>query len=307
MAHFSSARSRGVLVLATAAVLAVGAGSGAVAGSLITGKDIKNQSVEGKDLARGSVTTAKVKNKTLKLKDLSAEVTAKLGTQGPAGPKGATGAQGPQGASGTATYAGPSWSVIDRNTIGNATAGLRAGPSSQAFNDNYAPPLGVGSLGIHTGSGADFASFGNQVDFADVPLAGIANVSYWQYTTTENRDISATNLANVAMELNPNKAGLSSYSTLIFVPQAIPAGQWTKISTDTANWILTGSVGTATGCTGDTPCTLAQVKAAMPAATLHTVQITKGRDSAFTGAVDGLQIGSTTYDFEPFGVIAKTS
>ena len=88
MSHLSSARSRGVLVLAAAAVLAVGAGSGAVAGAMITGDDIKNRSIEGKDLARGSVTTTKVKNGTLKLKDLNSEVTAKLGTgpeRGPAG------------------------------------------------------------------------------------------------------------------------------------------------------------------------------------------------------------------------------
>ena len=50
MSHFSTARSRGVVVLAAAAVLAVGAGSGAVAGSLITGEDIKNKSIEAQDL-----------------------------------------------------------------------------------------------------------------------------------------------------------------------------------------------------------------------------------------------------------------
>ncbi len=35
--------------------------------------------------------------------------------------------------------------------------------------------------------------------------------------------------------------------------------------------------------------------------------ISKGSDYAFSGAVDALQINSTTYDFEPFGVIEKTS
>ena len=49
-------------------------------------------------------------------------------------------------------------------------------------------------------------------------------------------------------------------------------------------------------------CTLAEVKAKFPNATLHTAAVTKGRDYAFTGAVDALQIGTTTYDFEPTGV-----
>ena len=36
-----------------------------------------------------------------------------------------------------------------------------------------------------------------------------------------------------------------------------------------------------------------------------SVQISKGRDFAFSGMVDGLRINDTLYDFEPFGVEAK--
>jgi len=53
-------------------------------------------------------------------------------------------------------------------------------------------------------------------------------------------------------------------------------------------------------------CTLAQVKAKFPNATMLTVQLTKGRDYAFSGAADRLQINSDLYDFEPFGVKKKT-
>lgn len=100
MSNFSAHRSRGVVVLAAAAVLAVSAGSGAVAGSMITGEDIKNRSIQAQDLDRGAVTTNKVENRTLKLKDLSDEVTSKLGVQGPAGKDGAPGAPGKDGAAG---------------------------------------------------------------------------------------------------------------------------------------------------------------------------------------------------------------
>ena len=49
-----------------------------------------------------------------------------------------------------------------------------------------------------------------------------------------------------------------------------------------------------------------QAKAAAPDATLFTAQITKGRDYAFSGAVDALQINNVVYDFEPFGVSEAT-
>lgn len=304
-------RSRGVVVLAAAAMLAVGAGSGAVAGSLITGKDIKNKSIEAKDLARGSVTTTKVKNGSLTLKDLNSEVTAKLGAAGAQGPKGEQGPQGPKGDAGSVTYSGANWGIVDRNLIGNGDAFLRSGPTSNWNSTMVKPPVGIGSLGLRTGSASDKVAFGNEVDFQGKTLASISSVSFWEYTTGENRNIggtgaSAGNLASVALELNPNKNG-RTYSTLNYVAPAIPGNVWTKITADQKQWYLTGQTGTDTGCNQTTYCTLAEVKAALPDATLFTVQISKGRDYAFSGAVDALQINSTTYDFEPFGVIEKTS
>jgi hypothetical protein len=313
MPIFNASRSRGVVVLAAAAVLAVSAGSGAVAGSLITGKDIKNRSIEAEDLAGGAVTSAKVENETLQLKDLSTEVTDKLGVRGPAGAAGAAGAkgdtgpQGPKGDSGTATYSGPNWSIVDRNVIGNGDAYLRSGPT---VGTTVKAPLGVGSLGIRTGSASDKAAFGNQVDFAGKTLASIASVSFWEFTTGENRGTTQAptpdNLASVAMEINPNN-GAQTFSTLNYVAHNLSANQWTKVTTDTKDWWLSGAAGTATGCNQTTYCTLDEVKAKLPNATLYTVQIGKGRDHAFSGAIDALQIGSTTYDFEPFGVIETKS
>ena len=40
-------------------------------------------------------------------------------------------------------------------------------------------------------------------------------------------------------------------------------------------------------------------------ATIYSVSVTKGRDEAWHGAVDGLQINDTVYDFEEHGVIAQ--
>src|SRR6476469_3627213 len=139
MPNFSASRSRGLVVLAAAAVLAVSAGSGAVAGAMITGKDIKDKSIEARDLGRGSVTTTKVKNRTLKLKDLSSEVSDKLGVKGPAGPKGEKGDTGPQGPKGNSSIT----QVTDLNGLWKARAadapglkmtgdGIMAGPFADA-------------------------------------------------------------------------------------------------------------------------------------------------------------------------------
>jgi hypothetical protein len=84
------------LILGTAIVLASTAG--AVAGSLITGKQIKDNTVTTKDIKDG----------TLAAKDLAPATVAQLkggpgttGATGAAGPTGPPGAQGPQGVAGT--------------------------------------------------------------------------------------------------------------------------------------------------------------------------------------------------------------
>ena len=79
----------------------------------------------------------------------------------------------------------------------------------------------------------------------------------------------SSNLASVAMEINPAN-GAQTYSTLNYVAPEIPGGAWTKITADQERWYLTGAAGTATGCNQVTYCTLGEVKAALPSATLYT-------------------------------------
>ncbi|WP_210651056.1 hypothetical protein [Nocardioides sp. SYSU D00065] len=87
--------SRTGLAIAVAVIaLVLSAGAGATASMLITGKQIKD----------GTITSRDVKNRSLKVKDLSTAAAAKLkgstGPAGPAGPRGATGPAGPAGAAG---------------------------------------------------------------------------------------------------------------------------------------------------------------------------------------------------------------
>ena len=90
------------------------------------------------------------------------------------------------------------------------------------------------------------------------------------------------------------------------MPTQAASNDWTKLDASTdKHWYYTGAFGTDSGCNQTTYCTLAQAKAAAPDATLYTAEITKGRDYAFSGAVDDLRINDTVYDFEPNGVVQR--
>jgi hypothetical protein len=270
--------SRAGIVLGAAAILALSVGGGAVGAAMVTSADIKDETIQTRDMRDDAIGTAKIKDGGVKENDLNARISSKLG------------------------YTGAEWSIVDRNTIGNGDAYLRAGPSSANFGSPQEPPLGDGSLGLRTGSPDDKAVFGNQTDFVDRPLSEISTVKYSVFTTNENRGKSpnSDNLPNVQFEVNPHTT--ASYSTLTFVPEAQPYG-WSEIDASTAEgWYYTGTWGTASPCNQTTYCTLEEAKAAAPNATIHTVQLNKGRDYAFSGAVDALTIEDTTYDFEPLGV-----
>ena len=287
-------------VLGAAAILAVATGGGAVAGSMVTGAQIKDGTIEAVDLAPGAVNSSRVTDESLRMKDFRQGVQDLINSGGPRGPQGEP---GPAGPAGTAKYVGANWSQVDRNVIGNAFTQLRSGPVSGNFGATVKPPVGEGSLGIHTGSAADKAAFGNQVDFVGDKVSDLNTVKYSVFTTGENRGIAPNNLPSVSLEVDPNVVDAVNYSTLVFTPLDAAANEWTELDASTAKqWYFTGATGTTTGCNQTTYCTLAEVKEEAPEATIHTVQITKGRDYAFTGAVDALVINDTTYDFEPFGV-----
>ena len=282
---------RGRTVAAVVAALLITGGVTASAAKLITGADVKNGSltgkdikdgtVQGKDIKDGTVTSKDVKNGTLKEADLSAAALRAL-----------------------IAYEGQNWSIVDRNVIENGDSYLRAGPGT--------PPMGIGSLGIRTGGPGDAAAFGNQVDFQGDLVADITTLGYSVYTTQENIDQAPNNLPSIKLEINPNLASTpSTFSTMVFVPDPVAANQWTDIDpTTTGMWGLTGAAGTATGCDlNSTLCTWDEVLTALDdgggAATIYIVEFGKGRDFAFSGAVDGLAINGQTFDFEPNGVFTS--
>jgi hypothetical protein len=287
------------VVVAVVCALVVGA-TGAVAAQLITGKEIKNNTIAAKDLKK-------------KLR----EKIGRSGTVGSPGQAGADGATGPQGPPGTATYSNPEWGVVDRNVIESAVSALRGGPYVPGSSGT--PPFGVGSLGINVGNPNEKASFGNEVDFAGDEVADLAEVGYRVYTTGENNGLGNPNMPSITFEIDPNGAGGTStgFSSLVWIPSAnSTSNQWSGYIDATSDgfWGLTGSQfnspATAENCGLNGPrCTFDQIQdflATGTGATIYNAQVTKGRDFAFHGAVDGLRINETVFDFEPFGVTETT-
>jgi hypothetical protein len=99
-------RQSPAIVIATLALFAALGGTAVAAGTLITGKQIKN----------GSITGVDVKNKSLTPRDFRGSVRGPRGLTGPSGPAGPQGVQGPQGAQG---MAGPKG---DKGAAGEAVA-----------------------------------------------------------------------------------------------------------------------------------------------------------------------------------------
>ena len=75
-------------------------------------------------------------------------------------------------------------------------------------------------------------------------------------------------------------------------------------ATSTGSWYLTGNE--VAGCTQADECSLDELKTALndggPGATILSAAVGKGRDHMWIGAVDGLRINQTIYDFETSGV-----
>lgn len=120
-------------VVAGAAILALASGTGgAVAGSLITGAQIKD----------GTVTTHDIRDETLRLSDLGPKALAavkKGGAAGPVGPAGAAGAAGQVGPVGAAGQVGPQGPA---GASGKDGAPGPAGPAGQDGNDGAIGPQG---------------------------------------------------------------------------------------------------------------------------------------------------------------------
>lgn len=90
--------------------------------------------------------------------------------------------------------------------------------------------MGIGSLGIRTGSSTDKTSFGNQVDFVGQEVNDLTAVSYSVFTTGENLATSPYNIPSITFEIDPNlETSATNYSSLVFVSDQAAANTWTEL------------------------------------------------------------------------------
>ncbi|MEU6197357.1 hypothetical protein [Streptomyces sp. NPDC047061] len=218
------------------------------------------------------------------------------------------------------------WGVITRNTIGSPVAALRDGPfGSFGVPAQFAhPPYGHGSLGIEVADRSTSLSppseavhFGNEVDFYGAPVLRLHQVGFHVFQTGENVGYGGANvnMPNIRFEINPNLGNsTATYSSMVWNPPDVPVAsrnRWSDYldATTTGSWWLTGNAGTATGCTLATQCTFPQLMTALndggAEPVIYTAGVSKGRDFMWIGAVDGLRINGTVFDFESGGVRAR--
>ncbi len=148
------------------------------------------------------------------------------------------------------------------------------------------------------------------MDFAGDKVADLDTLKYSVNSTGENNDRYAANLPNRTLEIDPG-IGSGHYSSMVYIPapQSLGLGGARRrpdSQASGAGWYMTnGTTATNTGCTQANPCTLAHVRSALPDATICTLALAKGKDYAFSGAVDKLVVNGDTYDCEPTGVTKR--
>ncbi|WP_218034388.1 hypothetical protein [Acrocarpospora corrugata] len=170
-------------------------------------------------------------------------------------------------------------------------------------------------MGIIVGDGTDKIAFGNETNFAELPINDLTTLKYWVYAGTNS--MSGVSLPGINIEADPNVGSVDD-TTLVYLPDSsispsAPAvrlpNTWQQYDASAAGskWYATGATGSLINCTLITPCSFADLKTALPDAVItYSLGFSKSSGNAFIGAVDGLQVNNTVYDFEPYGVRKTT-
>jgi hypothetical protein len=321
-------------ILACVVVALVAGATTATAQSLITSKDIKDGTIRNRDVAKNQVSLNRLSpglqrlirratstQQTALSQSAPAGAPGAPGAQGPRGERGERGPQGPRGANGAdgMTPTAGNWGVLYRNTIGNASAELRSGPTSAwPGHESGNTPYGKGSLGLLVGSGNDKIAFGNEVDFVGDSVLDIEELGFHVFTTGENNGRGANNMPTITFEIDPNVTGKATdYSSLVFAPNASAVNKWSgyiDATDDSAGlWGLSSGAFAGEKCyLSGSRCTWSELMELLDDGdgsdpVIGTVQITKGRDHAWQGAVDGFRYNDTVFDFEEHGVFERAA
>ena len=180
------------------------------------------------------------------------------------------------------------------------------GSGAVAFGTEYGAPagLGIGSLQISTPLDNDKASLALTPTMV-LPLAELTDASYWSYLA-ENSTAPAVQAPalNVGVDVN----GLTTpggFTTLVFEPvyntgqATVTEGLWQRWSSG-GNDIFWSSNAIGAAPNRNTFVPLTTIIAANPDAVIVSFGANQGGGNpGLFGAVDGLTLNDTTYDFGP--------
>jgi Domain of unknown function DUF11 len=193
---------------------------------------------------------------------------------------------------------------------------LNGGGTAAVVDDSRAN-LGRGYLRLSTPSSSAHATVFAQQQFAGKKLSDLTTVafeSFIEHVGTANAQIAPS----INIQINPHKTGNTSiFTTLVWEPinahLPVVAGtwqQWTPSATpNPGGWWATGTtsdVGPTNryGFTNYT-ATFAQIKTALPDATIYQVGVNQGSGSTgLIAGVDQLRLNNTTYDFDNGPLVA---
>ena len=254
-----------------------------IANNAVNVAKIANGAVTRAKIANNAVNSAKIANGSIQIGDISAAARDAL-----------------------TAFSGVHWSVVDRGVIGNGDSDLasraerRAGCSAVG-NRKSRCPHGCAERqgGVRQSS--------RVLRRSRVRAHGDRLLRV--HDRGEQR-IAPNNMPSIAFEINPN-LGTSpgvTFATTVYLPENGTPSAWTEldaVADDTTPGASPGLPGTTCDfngprCTLPSPGATSRRRGAH--ATIFTAQIGKGRDFAFSGAVDALRINNIVYDFEPTGV-----
>lgn len=174
MSQRNATKTAGLAALAVVALVGAGT-SGAVAQSMITGKDIRDQSVRGIDIHRGAVSSDEVVDRSIAPRDLRAGLVDRINRPGPRGPAGERGPAGPAG-------------VITGTVVrdGNGGACHTSLPDGSPFAD--APYRAVGAEGLQCNLHFPASAFPRMPVVTLTPRGGGPTQSFVSSVTLEGEE-----------------------------------------------------------------------------------------------------------------------
>jgi hypothetical protein len=303
--------------LVLAGIIALCMSGGAVAAKKMTGTDIINGSLTGKEFKKGSIGESRLSQAVQR--KLNTTVSGSAAAPGAKGDAGATGAKGEKGEKGDRGLDSDDPRLVTAGNLRGFTLAPRGDNGNTAETGTLsfeqppvAPTLGTKSLKFTSTTGKPvvvYAPLPSGYDAVDGPrplLGEVTKISYGSLIHAQPQ--SALDIGFQFEVLKANVGSASGYTTVVFEPYHSGASEtldeWHRHSVDTSKVWSTRAV-TGLGCTQAAPCSFRAFREQNPYAEVLTAKLKIGQNSGqgwsgFEGYVDDLSFGFgpvTRHDF----------